>query len=198
MADKSNFTPEQLAELQKYFRQLDGHFEITSGNKTKGHGRAEYCLTTDTAQGIHIYEEGYMKIGSNKSMEIATGFDADDKTGMFSIRCKNGNIVIKAYNGDLVLEGNNIHVNATGPKGYVSVNGTKNVEISSASVSLSGDNTQITGTMSASVLGGFVTTHGQNGNTSTEGVEEILDGSLIQKIIGAIEQVKMFFKSICG
>lgn len=198
MAEKSNFTKAQLAELERYFRQLDGHFEISSGNQTIGHGKAEYCLTTDTSQGIHIYEEGYMKIGSNKSIELATGFDGSDKTGLFSIRCKNGNIVIKAYNGDLVLEGNNVIINSTGPKGYVSINAPKNVEISSASAAIRADNAEINGTMSVSVLGGSVNTHGEIENTSTEGVESITDGSLIQKIIGAIEKIQMFFKSICG
>ena len=28
MAEESNFTPAQLEELQKYFRSLNGHFEI--------------------------------------------------------------------------------------------------------------------------------------------------------------------------
>ena len=45
-------------EVQNYFRMSRPGFEIASGHKTNGHGVAEYCMTTDTAQGIHFYDDG--------------------------------------------------------------------------------------------------------------------------------------------
>ena len=49
-------------EVQNYFRMSRPGFEIASGHKTNGHGVAEYCMTTDTAQGIHFYNDGQCKI----------------------------------------------------------------------------------------------------------------------------------------
>ena len=64
-------------EVQNYFRMSRPGFEIASGHKTNGHGVAEYCMTTDTAQGIHFYEDGQCKMSSKKSIEIYSG----DKAG---------------------------------------------------------------------------------------------------------------------
>lgn len=194
----SNFTDAQLAELQNYFRQLDGHFEIASGQETVGHGKGEYCLTTDTNQGIHIYEQGNMKISSNLTMELYTGHEGDKNTGKILIRCMNGDVHIEAPNGDLVLQGKNVLINATDGAGYVSVNSPKNIQMSAPYVGSEGDHVNISGSMGVSVLGSYCTVHGENDATVTKGTDEILDGSLIQKIIGVIEQVKKFFKSICG
>ena len=57
-------------EVQNYFRMSRPGFEIASGHKTNGHGVAEYCMTTDTAQGIHFYNDGQCKFVSHKSVEI--------------------------------------------------------------------------------------------------------------------------------
>jgi len=193
----SNFTPAQLAELQKYFRSLDGHFEIASGHQTVGHGRAEYCLTTDTAQGIHIYEQGNMKIGSNLTMEIITGHEGDPKTGKILIRCMYGDVHIEAPNGDLVLQGKNVHIHATDAKGVVQVNSPRNVEINAATTAIKSDNINSTAALSANTVAAYNTNYGHNSCDISEGPEQILDGTLLQKIIGAIEKIKIFFKSIC-
>jgi len=193
----SNFTPAQLAELQKYFRSLDGHFEIVSGNQTVGHGRAEYCLTTDTSQGIHIYEQGNMKIGSNLTMEIITGHEGDPHTGKILIKCMNGDVHIEAPNGDLVLQGKNVQISATDAKGVVQMTSPRNVQVNAASFGVESDNIQNVAAMSATTLAANNTNYGHNSCDVSEGPEQILDGSLLQKIIGAIEQIKMFFKSMC-
>ena len=197
MEEKSNFTPAQLAELQKYFRSIDGHFEIASGHQTIGHGRAEYCLTTDSQQGIHIYEQGNMKIGSNHSMELVTGFDADAEHGLFSIRCENGNIVIEAKNGNLILSGKNVLVHATAADGAVHIQSPRNIVFDAASVATKADNIEHTSAFAATTLAAYTMTYGHDACDIHEGPEQVLDGTLIQKIIGAIEQIKMFFKSIC-
>ena len=82
-------------EVQNYFRMSRPGFEIASGHKTNGHGVAEYCMTTDTAQGIHFYNDGQCKFVSHKSLEIRSGKKSGEdetailletkKTGFFSV-----------------------------------------------------------------------------------------------------------------
>jgi len=198
MPNKSNFTPQQLKELEDYFRQRFGLYEIISGGNSVGHGRVEFGLTTETQQGLHIYETGNCKMSSNLSMEIRSGHEGDAEHGKIWIHAVNGDIHIEAPNGDLVLSGKNVLINATDAKGYVSMNSPRNVEINSASASINADNIQATAALTASVLGSYTTIHGENSNDILKGYDEIVDGSLIQKIIGAIEEIKKFFKSTCG
>ncbi len=63
-------------KLENYFRQHINGVEISMNAPTVGHGIGEYCLTTDTKQGIQIYKQGNMKIGANKSIEIRSGTKA--------------------------------------------------------------------------------------------------------------------------
>jgi hypothetical protein len=198
MAEESNFTPAQLEELQKYFRSLNGHFEIASGHKTVGHGKGEWCLTTDTAQGIHIYEQGNMKIGSNLTMEIITGHEGDPHTGNILIRCMNGDVHIEAPKGNLFLQGKNVQIEATDPKGCVKISSPRNIDLKAASIATNADNVEITSANSVNIIGSDVTLHGEISCDISEGPEQILDGTLIQRILGSIEEIKTFFKTIGG
>ena len=44
--------------MEDYFRMSRPGFEIASNFMTEGHGKAEFCVTTDTSQGLHFYEQG--------------------------------------------------------------------------------------------------------------------------------------------
>ena len=61
---------ETAKQLTEYYRRSYPHFEISSGVESEAHGPTEYCMTTDTYQGIHFYKQGNMKVRSNKSVEI--------------------------------------------------------------------------------------------------------------------------------
>tara|TARA_R100001443_G_scaffold117390_2_gene141933 strand:- start:2636 stop:3328 length:693 start_codon:yes stop_codon:yes gene_type:complete len=98
-----------------YYRRGYPGFEITSGGDTTAHGVAEYCMTTDTIQGLHFYKQGNMKMRSNKSMEFYTGESEDVTDGSlsFKIHTDGGNIVIEANGGgDITLRGRNITLQA--------------------------------------------------------------------------------------
>ena len=69
-----------------YYRRGYPGFEITSGGDTTAHGVAEYCMTTDTIQGLHFYKQGNMKMRSNKSMEFYTGESEDVTSGSLSFK----------------------------------------------------------------------------------------------------------------
>ncbi len=71
--------------FKDYYRRGFPGFEITSGGDTTGHGEAEYCMTTKSAQGLHFYKQGNMKMRAIKSMELYTG-DSED------VWCRYGSI----------------------------------------------------------------------------------------------------------
>ena len=83
---KQTVKEEVWKHLRNYFRMSRPGFEITSNADVLNHGVGEFCLTTDTAQGMQFYKQGNMKTKSNKSksilviIEVQTGkyFGEDD------------------------------------------------------------------------------------------------------------------------
>ena len=111
--------------LRNYFRMSRPGFEITSNADVLNHGVGEFCLTTDTAQGMQFYKQGNMKTKSNKSTELYAGFDSSRDDLAVGIHAENGVIYIRAVNGDLVLQGKNVKIDANDPQGTVSINANK-------------------------------------------------------------------------
>ena len=107
-------------EFERYYRRSYPTFEVTGGGPTDRHEQSEYCVTTQSAQGIHFYEGGIAKIKANKNFELYSGYDASigdgEVTGeggnAFKIECKHGRIVITAKSSDIELNGRNIVLSA--------------------------------------------------------------------------------------
>ena len=107
-------------EFERYYRRSYPTFEVTGGGPTDRHEQSEYCVTTQSAQGIHFYEGGIAKIKANKNFELYSGYDASIGNGevtgeggnAFKIECKHGRIVITAKSSDIELNGRNIVLNA--------------------------------------------------------------------------------------
>ena len=55
--------------IARFFRDTKPTCSITGGGPTDLHGRSEYCVSTNTGQGLHYYEGGQGKMKSNKSFE---------------------------------------------------------------------------------------------------------------------------------
>jgi len=185
-------------KLENYFRQHYNGVEIVYGGPTVGHGIAEYSLTTNTSQGIQIYKQGNMKIAANKSVEIRGGESAGTKDTAVIIEAKNGNIHIFTETGDLVLEGKNIQINATGSNGVVSIKSPKFVQLTAPHVKTEASNISILADNNLNIFGGSVYTHGEIENNISDGVDAVLNGSLISKLLSALDEIKKFFKSPCG
>ena len=108
-------------EFERYFREVHGTYVVESGGPTDRHEQSEYCVTTQSAQGIHFYEGGIAKIKANKNFELYSGYDptiGDGKvTGeggnAFKIECKHGRIFIYAAASDIELRGRNISLVAS-------------------------------------------------------------------------------------
>lgn len=186
-------------EVREYFRQSFPGFEMVANNETLGHGIGEFCLTTDSAQGIHFYKQGNCKLNANKSFEVYSGSDATDKDlsiGFYSI---NGNIHLKAPNGDLILEGKNVKIQATGTDGSVSSVAPKVVYSRAPESITEVDKFRVTAANEAEMIGGFCSVHSEAGPVEVSGGDdEILNQDFISQIINIIDKVKKFFTSVCG
>jgi hypothetical protein len=193
----SNFSKEQLAELKDYFRQYLGGVEITTMAQSIGHEKLEYGIATPTGQGIQIYEQGNLKIVSDKSIEFVTGGKANKDTGHIHILCKNGDVHIEAPNGDLILEGKNVQIRAKDAKGSVIINSPHIIQTDAPQNTVKGTNVNITADHSLYCLASNTTVHGENSAEMVEGHEAVLNGSLISRILHSVEEIKLFFKSIC-
>ena len=62
---------DEMEKYDKYYRRTYPTFEVTGGGPTLEHEEAEYCLTTESSQGLHFYQGGIGKLGANKTIEIA-------------------------------------------------------------------------------------------------------------------------------
>ena len=113
--------------FERFYRRVYPGFTISSGTDTLAHGRSELCLTTETSQGIHFYEQGNCKIGSRNSIELRTGDKATGKDVAVTISAENGHIVIEAPNGNLVLRGNNVLIEATEADGQMTFKSKRNL-----------------------------------------------------------------------
>lgn len=185
-------------KLENYFRQHINGVEISMNAPTVGHGIGEYCLTTDTKQGIQIYKQGNMKIGANTSIEIRSGAKAKNTDISITLSPENGNIVIEAKNGDVVLMGKNVQIEATDAAGVVFIKSAKTIKTEAPRVDIQGTNVSVLAALDANIIGANTTIHGGISMEMTEGHEAILNGSLLSKIINGLDEIKKFFKSPCG
>ena len=195
---ESNFTSAQLEELRDYFRQAFPGFEITSSNKTSGHGSGDFCLTTDNQQGVHFYEQGNMKVSSNRSIELYSGRKSENKDTTIAFRSYHGNIILEAEDGDIVLKGKNVKIESTDAKGIVSIISPKNILSKAPNIKTDGDNVNITASNELKCMASYVTSHGEISNEVSDGVSISINSALLSKILTIIEDVKKFFKSPCG
>lgn len=103
-------------EFERLYKRVFPTFVMSGGAPTEKHGKSEFCVTTQSAQGIHFYEGGIGKIRAGKNLEIYSGDDASIGDGKvtgeggvaFKIECKHGRIFITSKASDIELNGRNI------------------------------------------------------------------------------------------
>jgi len=185
-----------------YYRRGYPGFEITSGGDTTAHGVAEYCMTTDTIQGLHFYKQGNMKMRSNKSMEFYTG-DSEDVTEeslAFKIHTDGGSIVIEALGGgDITLRGRNITLEAKDgeDKGQIKLMSSGQMMLDSnekLEIEAGGD-IDIRSNQDTAIFGNSACDlHCRSAPvTTSSGADNPLAGSLVEKIINLTEKWNSFF-----
>ena len=105
-----------IEHIARFFRDTKPTCSITGGGPTDLHGRSEYCVSTNTGQGLHYYEGGQGKMKSNKSFEIYSGYLPEVNNGevtgegdiAIKLECKNGVIHIESKSSDIEINGRNI------------------------------------------------------------------------------------------
>jgi len=187
---------EELKSFSKdYYRETHPGFEVTSGNKTVGHGEGDYCLTTDSLQGFHFYKDGVYKILSNKSMEFRSGEKSNDKEICMTINADNGKIKIVAESGDLILQGANVLIESTDADGAVSINSKKNVYVRCPEYIV--DSTMFTASATLDMLlsGGNLSLYSEAAPVqSSTGVDSILGPTIFDTVFNVLTKARAFFK----
>jgi hypothetical protein len=183
--------------FEKFYQRRYPGFTLSSGLNTMGHGKAELCLTTDTAQALHFYEQGNCKLGSRNSIELKTGDKATGDDLSVFIEAENGHIKISAPNGNLILQGNNVLLEATDPEGQVTLKTKQNLYLDAPSLTIDSDYATIAASSDMLLYGGNDTlVYCESGPVETgSGGDAIIATSLTEKILAAVKNAKMLFTS---
>ena len=174
-------------EVQNYFRMSRPGFEIASGHKTNGHGVAEYCMTTDTAQGIHFYEDGQCKMSSKKSIEIYSGDKAGEDDFAIVIQTSHGDIKITAKQNDVVIQGNRIMIHASE---LLQLRSATKIDIGAPSVDITGDDISLIGIDTLRLLGGSTELFADNSLDISEGVDLLLNTDIVSRLTNLADDIK--------
>ena len=181
--------------FEKFYQRRFPGFTMSSGLNTMGHGKAELCITTDTAQALHFYEQGNCKLGSRNSIELKTGDKATGDDISVFITAENGHIKITAPNGNLILQGSNVLLEATDADGQVTVKSKKNLYLDAPSLTVDSDYATIAASSDMLLYGGNDTLlYCESGPPETaSGGDPILASGLVGKILAAMKNAKMLF-----
>ena len=174
-------------EVQNYFRMSRPGFEIMSGHKVPGHDLGEFCMTTDTAQGIHFYQDGQCKISSKKSIELYSGDKAGEEDFSIVIQTSHGDVKITAKQNDVVIQGNRIMIHASE---LLQLRSDTKVDMSAPTVSVLADNLDLIGISDAHLIGGECDIHGNTQVEISEGVDALLNTSVVERLSNLSEDIK--------
>ena len=180
-------------KLEKYFRMSRPGFEIVSGHKVPGHGIGEFCMTTDTSQGLHFYEGGRGKMGANQSIEIYGG-DGGVEDGKVNKKEDYG-VVVEAIKGsvlitaehDLVLKANNIKILASDT---LQLNGDNLIQGDAPSIAFVADNADFIGILETHIIGGSTDIYGETSLEMSEGVDHLLNSSVLERLTKLTDDLK--------
>ena len=174
-------------EVQNYFRMSRPGFEIASGHRTNGHGVAEYCMTTDTAQGIHFYEDGQCKMSSKKSIEIYSGDKSGEDDFSIVIQTSHGDVKISAKKNDVVIEGKTIMIHASD---HLQLRSDRLIEIGAPTVSSISNNLDLIGISAVHLLGGETDVYGETQVEVSEGVDLLLNTDIVTRLTNLSDEIK--------
>ena len=183
--------------FEKFYSRVYPGFTLSSGTDTLAHGRSELCLTTETSQGIHFYEQGNCKLGSRNSIELRTGDKATGKDVAVTISAENGHIVIEAPNGNLVLRGNNVLIEATEADGQMTFKSKRNLKIDSPNVLVESNYLTMAATSQALLYGGSDCSIYCEGNPveTASGQDPIIASGVINKVLTMLKNARALFIS---
>jgi len=174
-------------KLENYFRMSRPGFEIVSGHKVPGHDIGEFCMTTDTAQGIHFYEDGQCKIGSKKSIEIYSGDKAGEEDFSITIQTSHGDIKITAKQNDVLIQGNRIMIHASE---LLQLRSAGKIDIAAPSIDIFGDDLNVIAIDTLRLLGGSTELFADNSLEISEGVDLLLNTDIVSRLTNLADDIK--------
>lgn len=174
-------------KLDNYFRMSRPGFEIVSGHKVPGHDVGEFCMTTDSIQGIHFYKDGQCKMSAQKSIEIYSGKKSGEKDESLVIQAEHGNIKITAKNHNLLLEGTTIQIKA---KELLQLHSDEIVEIAAPTITSISDNLDLIGIFNVNVIGGETDIYGETQVEVSEGVDTLLNTDVVSRLTNLSDEIK--------
>ena len=174
-------------KLQKYFRMSRPGFNIESGMSVAGHGIGEFCMTTDSIQGLHFYKHGHSKFYANKSIEIYAGEEAGEKDMGIVIEAENGNVKITAKMDNLILQGNNVKIQASDT---IQLKARRIVDIVAPTVQSLSDNLSMIGILDSAFMGGNLEIYGRTEVEISSGVDSLINSSLIDRLTNIIDDIE--------
>ena len=187
---------ETAKQLTEYYRRSYPHFEISSGVESEAHGPTEYCMTTDTYQGIHFYKQGNMKVRSNKSVEIYSGQKATDDDASIHIQSENGYIKIES-DDTLILKGKRVQIISEGSSDEdgVFIEGGKRLNVDAGNITLDGDNTNVIAAEEMHINGGSdLSLYSEAAPIQiSSGAESLFAGGVTSQIMNVLNKAKRFF-----
>ena len=187
---------ETAKQLTEYYRRSYPHFEISSGVESEAHGPTEYCMTTDTYQGIHFYKQGNMKVRSNKSVEIYSGQKATDDTPAIHIQSENGYVKIES-DDTLILKGKRVQIISEGSSDEdgVFIEGGKRLNVDAGNITLDGDNTNVIAAEEMHINGGSdLSLYSEAAPIQiSSGAESLFAGGVTSQIMNVLDKAKKFF-----
>ena len=176
---------------REYFAMRRPGFNIESGFKTLGHDIAEFCVSTDSGQGMHFYQPGNAKILSNKSVEIYSGrAQSDDEAMTIVLDAKNGCIKITAPNGDLILQGRNVKIEALDADGDISINSKKTVTVDTPEFNADITKCTLSATSDMLLSAGTLELYSETGAVTSSGQDPILGPSIVDSIINVADKAR--------
>ena len=174
-------------KLENYFRMSRPGFEIVSGHKVPGHDIGEFCMTTDTAQGIHFYEDGQCKMSSKKSIEIYSGDKSGEEDFSIVIQTSHGDVKISAKKNDVVIEGKTIMIHASD---HLQLRSDRLIEIGAPTVSSISNNLDLIGISAVHLLGGETDVYGETQVEISEGVDLLLNTDIVTRLTNLSDEIK--------
>ena len=174
-------------KLDNYFRMTRPGFEIVSGHKVPGHDVGEFCMTTNTAQGIHFYQDGQCKISSKKSIEIYSGDKSGDEDFSIVIQTSHGDVKITAKKNDVLIEGNRIMIHASE---LLQLRSAGKIDIAAPSIDLFGDDLNVIAIDTLRLLGGSTELFADNSLEISEGVDLLLNTDIVSRLTNLADDIK--------